>query len=282
MRTRSRLFLVCLLVVAVCCCGGPQKLRGIHIGDSGPMSQETTIRNVTDAAVDYHLALGSGDGRSKSLQPDAIERIPIADGDDIVVTFDHGGKPKSYSLEPGMPYSFRYDNDQHIDLYPGSHGRSDAADLAPYVPTSMQVVNKMLEVAEVSDSDVVYDIGCGDGRIIISAAKLRGARGVGIDIDPRLIKLARENAAKEGVADRVEFRLEDATKADFADATIVMLYLLSESNEVLRPHLESQLKPGTPIVAHDYPIFKWRSKVVKVESVDADDGKVHNLYLYHR
>jgi len=246
------------------------------------MAQETTIRNVTDAKVAYQLAIGSGEGRSKWLQPNEIERIPIADGEDIVVTFDHGGKPKSYSLEPGMPYSFRYDNDYLINLYPGSHGRSDAADLAPYVPTSMQVVEKMLEVGGVSEGDVVYDIGCGDGRIVISAAKLRGARGVGIDIDPRLIKLARENAVKEGVADRVELREQDATKADFSNATIVMLYLLSESNEVLRPHLERQLKPGTTVVAHDYPIFKWRSKVVKVVSVEADDGKVHNLYLYQR
>ncbi len=280
MRIRYRLIVACLLMVAVCCCG-PKKLRGIHIGDSEPMSHETTIRNVTDQTVQYHLAVGSGDAQDKSLIPDQIERIPIASGEDIIVSFDHGDETKRYSLEPGMPYSFRYDNVQRINLYPGSHGRADAADLAPYVPTSMRVVEKMLDVAEVSESDVIYDIGCGDGRIVISAAKLRGARGVGIDIDPRLIKLARDNAAKEGVADRVEFREQDATKADFSDATIVMLYLLSESNETLRPHLERQLKPGTPVVAHDYPIFNWRGKVVKIVRVD-DDGKIHNLYLYHR
>jgi len=122
----------------------------------------------------------------------------------------------------------------------------------PYVPTPPEVVEKMLELAQVGAKDVVYDLGCGDGRIVIAAAKQRGARGVGIDIDPERIGEARANAQKEGVADQARFRVGDLFKSDFSRATVVTLYLLPEINRRLRPQLWRQLKVGTRVVSHEF------------------------------
>ena len=108
--------------------------------------------------------------------------------------------------------------------------RPDAPQLAPYVPTPQEVVDRMLRLAQVGKGDVVYDLGCGDGRIPITAAKRFGARGVGVDIDPQRIAEANANAKKEGVTERVSFRLQDALTTDLSDATVVTLYLLSASN----------------------------------------------------
>lgn len=122
----------------------------------------------------------------------------------------------------------------------------------PYVPTPQSVVDKMLEMAQVKSSDVLYDLGCGDGRIVITAASKFGARGVGIDIDPERISEAKENAQKAGVSNKVQFRQADLFKSNFAEATVVTLYLLPDINKKLRPQLWQQLKPGTRIVSHAF------------------------------
>jgi SAM-dependent methyltransferase len=119
-----------------------------------------------------------------------------------------------------------------------------------YVPTPQPVVDAMLELAQVKRSDVVYDLGSGDGRIVITAAKTYGASGVGFEIDPALVKKARENAAKAGVSSRVRFVTQDLFTADLSRASVVTLYLLQSINERLRPKLVRQLKPGTRIVSH--------------------------------
>ena len=124
--------------------------------------------------------------------------------------------------------------------------------LAPYVPTPDDVVIRMLELAGVKASDVVYDLGCGDGRIPIAAAKRFGARGVGIDIDPGRIEESRANAKAAGVESLVEFRVGDVLQADVSPATVVTLYLLTSSNLKLRPILERQLRPGARIVSHAF------------------------------
>ena len=110
----------------------------------------------------------------------------------------------------------------------------------------------MLKMAKVKKTDIVYDLGCGDGRIVIAAAKKFGAHGVGIDIDPDRITEARENARKAGVADRVKFVQGDLFQADFHDATVVALFLKWNYNRKLRPRLWEQLKPGTPVVSHEH------------------------------
>jgi len=188
----------------------------------------------------------------------------------------------TYNLQPGTPYSFRYDNKNVIQLYEGAHGREDAVDLAPFVPTPMAVVERMLEMAKVSSSDIVYDLGCGDGRIVITAAKKYGAHGIGIDIVPQRIKESKEGARKEGVEKLVKFRLGDVMKMDFSKATVITLYLLPESNELMRPLLEKQLKPGTRVVSHNYSIPGWEGKELEVVELDDGNGKSHTIFLYKR
>jgi SAM-dependent methyltransferase len=120
----------------------------------------------------------------------------------------------------------------------------------PFEPTPQNVVNKMLEIAKVNKDDLVYDLGCGDGRIVVTAAKRYGARGVGIDLDPQRVTEARANAKEAGVEDRVKFIVGDLFQADFSDATVVTLFLFSHVNLQLRPQLWRQLKVGTRVVSH--------------------------------
>jgi len=128
---------------------------------------------------------------------------------------------------------------------------------APYVPTPREVIVRMLEVADVSEGDVVYDLGSGDGRIPIVAAEEFGARGVGVEIDSQLVARSRENAREAGVADRVEFRQEDLFETDLSDATVVTLYLWPEINRKLRPKLLRVLDPGDRVVSHDFGMGSW-------------------------
>lgn len=143
----------------------------------------------------------------------------------------------------------------------------------PYEPSEPEIVSAMLKLANVKKSDVVYDLGCGDGRIVITAARRIGARGVGIDIDPQRIAEARSNAAKAGVAGRVAFRNEDLFEADIRPATVVMLYLWPEVNLKLRPKLLRELKPGTRVVSHSHSMGDWEAeKEIVVEG--------HRIYLW--
>jgi trans-aconitate methyltransferase len=122
----------------------------------------------------------------------------------------------------------------------------------PYVPTPQPVVDRMLELASVRKNDVLYDLGCGDGRIVITAARRHGARAVGIDLNPQRIDEAKANARDAGVADRVEFRVANLFETDVSPASVVTLYLLPDINRKLRPRLWRQLKVGTRIVSHDF------------------------------
>ena len=127
-----------------------------------------------------------------------------------------------------------------------------------FVPTPYEVVDEMLRLARVRKGDVLYDLGSGDGRIPVTAAKRFGVRAVGIDIDPQRIKEANENARKNGVARLVTFRQEDLFKTDFKEASVVTLYLLPDLNVRLRPRLLAELKPGTRIVSHQFDMGSWK------------------------
>jgi SAM-dependent methyltransferase len=135
--------------------------------------------------------------------------------------------------------------------------------LAPFATTPEAAVNEMLRLARVGPHDVVYDLGCGDGRIVIAAAKQFGARGVGVDFDPQRIIEAFANAKKAGVESLVEFRQQDARTVDVSPATVVTLYLLSSSNLMLRPMLTRQLKPGARIVSYQFPMGDWQPEHVE-------------------
>src|SRR5438132_5770182 len=127
-----------------------------------------------------------------------------------------------------------------------------------YVPTPQEVVDEMLKLGRVGKGDILYDLGSGDGRIAVTAAKRYGIRAYGIDIDPQRIQEANENARKNGVTVLVQFRREDLFKADFSEATVVTLYLLPDLNVKLRPRLMAELKPGTRIVSHQFDMGTWQ------------------------
>jgi ribosomal protein L11 methylase PrmA len=144
-----------------------------------------------------------------------------------------------------------------------------------WVPTPPEVIAVMLEAAKVGPNDLVYDLGCGEGEILIAAAK-RGARGVGIDLDPERIKNAKINAEKAGVADRITFIEQDLFKTDIKPATVVTLYLLPELNQRLMPTLMRDLKPGTPVVSHDFDMGDWKPE----QSHEVQVRRTHRVYLW--
>ncbi len=148
----------------------------------------------------------------------------------------------------------------------------------PFVPTTEQAVDAMLKLAHVSKADTVYDLGCGDGRIVIAAAKSYGAHGVGIDINPERIKEARENAKKAGVENLVRFEEQDLFEADIRPATVVTLFLLSSVNLKLRPKLMSDLKPGTRVVSNTFDMGDWKPE----KEIDLDDPGGTHSFLSHR
>jgi precorrin-6B methylase 2 len=157
---------------------------------------------------------------------------------------------------------------------PPNLGRSDLPERAPdvpYVPTPQTVVDAMLEVADVKPGDVLYDLGSGDGRIVVTAAQRFGVRGVGIDINPERIQEAEANAKAAGVEQLTEFRQEDLFKADFGEATVVTMYLLPSVNNRLKPKLLNDLKSGTRIVSHAFDIEGWEPERV----IEADGRTIY-------
>lgn len=150
---------------------------------------------------------------------------------------------------------------------------------ARYVATPADVVDRMLTLAKVGPQDVVYDLGCGDGRIVIAAAQKFGARGVGVDIDPARVQEAQANAKRAGVEHLVTFRVQDALETDVSDATVVTLYLVSALNVKLRPRLTSQLPRGARVVSHNFAIGDWRPDVV--DTFKSADGASRTLYLWN-
>jgi SAM-dependent methyltransferase len=146
-----------------------------------------------------------------------------------------------------------------------------------FVATDLTIVNAMLTLAGVTRDDVVYDLGCGDGRIVIAAAKEFGARGVGVDLDPQRIREAQANAVRACVADRVTFRVQDIFDTDIQPATVVTLFLSPELNARLRPKLTGQLKPGSRIVSHRYGIDDWVPERTETLSVR---GTRNHVFLW--
>jgi SAM-dependent methyltransferase len=159
-------------------------------------------------------------------------------------------------------------------------GAAAAQERAPdinYVPTPLPVVERMLELARVGADDVVYDLGSGDGRIPIVAAQRYGARGVGIEINPVWVRDARAIAAQLGVADRVDFRIEDLFGTDLRAATVVTLYLFPSINARLQPKFARELRPGTRVVSHEYRIGSWPPDHTEIMVVE---GRRHELHLW--
>jgi len=255
---------------------------GGQVSGVSPNRKETTVRNLTKETVRYTIRQLGRDLQPtvRYLKPNALDRWPCDSHLDI--NFERKDQAIEYRLECGLPYTFRYDENDALELYSGSHGLFGVVDLAPFVPTPMVVVDKMLELGGIDKDDVLFDLGCGDGRIVITAAKKFGTRGVGIDIDPQRIEESLRAAKEAGVDPLVEFRLQDVMKADIREATAVTLYLLPESNALLRPLLEAQLKPGTPVVSHNYSIPGWEEKEVTYVTLQDGTGQEHTIFVYRR
>jgi cyclopropane fatty-acyl-phospholipid synthase-like methyltransferase len=148
----------------------------------------------------------------------------------------------------------------------------DSKKIVPFVPSPQEVVEKMIDLGGVKKGDVVYDLGSGDGRIVIAAAK-KGARAVGFEIDGDLLKQSRENIRAAGVQDSAEIRQQDILTVDLSPASVVTMYLLPDVNMKLRPNLLSQLKPGSRVVSHSFDMGDWKPD--KVERVDG-----RTIYLW--
>lgn len=156
--------------------------------------------------------------------------------------------------------------------------KENDSSLAPYVVTPRDVVEEMLKLAEVRKDDVVYDLGSGDGRIVISAARNYGARGIGFELDPDLVRRARDDARRTGVEGLVEFFVQDIMTVDLAPATVVTIYLSRDANLKLRSRLLSMLRPGSRVVSHNFDMGDWRP--VRFLRFRDDAGGEHTLFLW--
>jgi len=165
-----------------------------------------------------------------------------------------------------------------VEESPGDARTRGPGQLAPFDPTPQEVVERMLALAAVKKGDVIYDLGSGDGRILIAAAKIYGVRGVGFEIDAGLVKLARENARKQGVEKLVEIRQEDFLTADLWPASVVTLYLSQDGNLAVRQQLMQQLKPGARVVSYTFDMAEWQPKIS--ESYRDAAGDTHVLHLW--
>jgi hypothetical protein len=150
--------------------------------------------------------------------------------------------------------------------------------IVPYVPTPQDVVDKMLELAQVKKGDVVYDLGSGDGRIVVTAAKKYGVRAIGFEIDPERIKESHENIKKAGVDHLVQIREQDIMTVDLSEATVLTMYLLPEVNLRLKPAIQRQMKPGSRVVSHDFDMADWKPD--RTERIKDSSGWDHTIYLW--
>jgi len=151
--------------------------------------------------------------------------------------------------------------------------------LAPYVASPQRVVDRMLELAGVKSNEVVFDLGCGDGRVLFTAVERYRAKAVGVEIDPKLVQQTREQAQKMAMGNRIKVVEGDLLDADLSDADVVTLYLLTQTNDKLRPHLEKMLHPGARVVSYDYAVPGWKPKwIERVEELSAKHD--HVIYLY--
>jgi len=159
-----------------------------------------------------------------------------------------------------------------------ARGEEESPYIAPYVPTPQEVVDRMLELAEVSDGDVVYDLGSGDGRIVITAAARYGVKAVGFEISPGLVKRARDNIKEAGLEHLVEIREEDIRTVDLSPATVVTLYLYPGANLRLRSMIQRQLKPASRVISHQFTMGSWKPD--RVEQITDLTGILRTLYLW--
>src|SRR5262245_51665644 len=220
--------------------------------DQRPATIKVRIRGDARLAIDDFETSQTGPERR-------FETPPLPPGRTFSYTLTAVWKEDERLIKRMAVATVRAGKETVIDLRPGSKDASSSQII--YVPTPHKVVDKMLDMAKVTKDDIVFDLGCGDGRVVVTAARKFGARGVGIDIDPQRVKEALANVRKDKVEKLVEIRHGDALKVpDLSRATVVITYMLPEFMEKLRPVLEEHLKPGTRVAAHDYPVPRWQAE----------------------
>lgn len=160
----------------------------------------------------------------------------------------------------------------------GDHRTRTAGQLAPFDPTPQEIVERMLDLAALRSGDLLYDLGAGDGRVVIAAAKKYGVKAVGFEIDPGLVKLARENVVKQGVEKLVEIRQQDFLSADLSPASVVTLYLSYDGNLAVRSRLMDQLKAGARVVSYTFDMGDWPAKIA--QTYRDSGGNIHMIYLW--
>ncbi len=180
-----------------------------------------------------------------------------------------------------MSFSFKHDRKLPVLIFAAvsvaAAQKLEMRSLAPYVPSPQKIVERMLELAEVKRTDTVYDLGSGDGRIIIAAAERFGAKAVGVEIDPELVQKSEARLKELSLENRAKVIQGHLLEVDLSPASVVTLYLLTSVNKMLRPNLEQSLKPGSRVVSHDFQIDGWTP--IKTERVRGD-GRTHMIYVY--
>jgi len=248
----------------------------------GEFLEEITLLNATDKVLVFKISPLVEDipPMIKSLPPGETERFPESTHLEILILPEETGF--IYWLFSGESYVVKELDDKGPRVFKKNRRVPDAFDLAPYVASPIRIVERMLEVVGVDKDSRVYDLGCGDGRVVITAARKYGALGVGIDIDPNRISEARENAEKAGVTSLVEFRCQDIFASDISDASVVYLYLYLDSNLLLRPFLEKNLQPGTIVACLSFYMPGWQNKLISTAEVPAEKGTTKTIFIYRR
>jgi precorrin-6B methylase 2 len=252
----------------------------LHVPANGQNPVWTDITNETGRTICFEAGLmwTQWDMDEVELKPGEKKHFPGASA--VKVRFNRGNQSILYRLNPGPRYFFRLDQTGKPDIFAAPPVDKPLEYFIPFVATPPKAIGRMLEMAGLSSDDVLFDLGCGDGRIVITAAKEYGVRGVGIDIDFRRVQEARENAERHGVSDSVKFIEQDALEADLTGATVVTIYMSMQFNQKLRPVLESGLKPGARVVAHNYAVPGWAHRMVRYETLETADGTEHLIFLY--
>ncbi|MFW6160865.1 MAG: SAM-dependent methyltransferase [Acidobacteriota bacterium] len=259
------------------------KENPFFLKNNGQDIARTLIKNDTAETISYSIILLSPgeESRKKLINPGEIHYYPGYFA--LKITFSRNSRELIYRLNPGNVYAFKQDRQGKLDVFVSSEVRADYESSVPFVTTPSDIVREMLRVSEVKPEDIVYDLGSGDGRIIITAAREFGAGGIGVDIDPELVKLSKKRALQAGVSDKVEFKVEDVFKTDISKATVVTLYMLGEVNENLRCYLDDNLQNGGRVVTHNYPIPGWAANLIDTVSLRSEeDGEEHIIYLYQK
>ncbi|MFO7865781.1 MAG: methyltransferase domain-containing protein [Candidatus Aminicenantes bacterium] len=249
---------------------------------SGQKLVWTDIHNGTGRTVHFQAGLlwREGDLKKFTLEPGEKQHFP--GGSALKVLFSREDRLILYRLNPGPRYFFRLDEAGGLDLFAEPPVDEALRFFVPFVVTPEEVIARMLETAGLTSDDVLYDLGCGDGRIVIAAAEKYGARGVGIDIDPLRIQEARQKSVRHGVSELVTFREQDALKTDLEAATVVAIYMSMQFNQKLRDLFMARLKPGARVVAHNYAVPGWARHLVRYETMKTANGTEHIIYLYQR